>query len=37
MHPVKVAADIELPVYQHFTGNQLAAPLMFRLNVAYMF
>lgn len=37
LHPVKVYADIELPLYEHFTGNQVAAPLLFRLNVAYMF
>lgn len=37
MHPVKVYADVELPVYQHVNGNQVVAPLLFRLNVAYMF
>ena len=36
-HPVKVYADVELPVYQHFTGNQLAASVLFRVNVSYMF
>jgi hypothetical protein len=37
LHPVKVYADIELPLYEHFTGNQVAAPVLFRLNVSYMF
>jgi hypothetical protein len=37
LHPIKVYADIELPLYQHFTGNQMAASVLFRLNVAYMF
>jgi hypothetical protein len=37
MHPVKVYGDVELPLYEHFTGNQVAAPVLVRLNVAYMF
>jgi hypothetical protein len=37
LHPVKVYADVELPVFQHFTGNQLAAPALFKLNISYMF
>ena len=37
MHPVRVYTDIELPVYQHFTGDQLAAPVLFRLEIACMF
>ncbi len=37
LHPIKVYADVELPLYQHFTGNQVAAAALFRLNVAYMF
>lgn len=36
-HPFKVYADVELPAYQHFTGNQMAASVMFRLDVSYMF
>jgi hypothetical protein len=36
-HPVKIYADVELPLYEHFTGNQVAASVLFRLNVAYMF
>ncbi len=36
-HPVKVYADVELPVYQHFTGSQLAASVLFRVNISYMF
>jgi hypothetical protein len=37
LHPVKVYSDIELPLYEHFNGNQVAAPVLFRLNVSYMF
>jgi hypothetical protein len=37
LHPAKVYADVELPLYEHFTGNQVAASVLFRLNVAYMF
>jgi hypothetical protein len=37
IHPVKVYADVEFPVYQNFTGNQLAAPVMFKLSASYMF
>jgi len=36
-HPVMVYADVELPVYQHFTGDQLAAKALFKLSVGYMF
>jgi len=34
---VKIYADAEFPVFQHFTGDQLAAPVMFKLSVSYMF
>jgi hypothetical protein len=37
IHPVKIYADAEFPVYQNFTGNQLAAPVLFKLSVSYMF
>ncbi len=37
IHPVMVYADAEIPVYQNFTGNQLAAPVLFKLSVSYMF
>ena len=37
IHPVKIYADVEVPVYQNFTGNQLAAPVLFKLSVSYMF
>ena len=36
-HPVKVYADAEIPVFQHFTGNQIAASVLFKLNVSWMF
>jgi hypothetical protein len=37
IHPVKIYADAEFPVYQDFTGNQLAAPVMFKVSVSWMF
>jgi hypothetical protein len=37
LHPVKIYADAEFPVFQHFTGDQLAAPVLFKLSVSYMF
>lgn len=37
LHPVKVYADVELPLYYHFTGDQLVAKSLFRLSVSYMF
>ncbi len=37
LHPCKVYADVELPLYYHVTGDQLVPKTMFRLNVSYMF
>ena len=37
LHPIKVYTDVELPLYYHFTGNQLVAKTLFRLSVSYMF
>ncbi len=37
LHPVKLYADVELPVYQNFTGNQLVAPVLFKVSLSYMF
>jgi hypothetical protein len=37
IHPIKIYADAEIPVFQNFTGNQLAAPVLFKLSVSYMF
>ncbi|MGA2028475.1 MAG: hypothetical protein ABSG87_00165 [Verrucomicrobiota bacterium] len=37
IHPVKIYADAEFPVLQHFTGNQMAAPVLFKFSVSYMF
>jgi hypothetical protein len=37
LHSVMVYADVERPVYQHFNGNQLAAPALFKLTMSYMF
>ena len=37
IHPLKFYADVEIPVYQHFTGNQLVAPFMIKATIAYEF
>jgi hypothetical protein len=37
LHPVKLYADVEVPVYQNVTGNQLVAPVLFKLSLSYMF
>jgi hypothetical protein len=37
VHPVRFYADVELPLFEHFNGNQVAAPVLVRVNVSYMF
>lgn len=37
LHPISIYADVELPVFQNFTGNQLAASILFKFAVSYMF
>ena len=37
IHPVKIYADAEFPVYQNFTGNQLAAPVLFKVSLSLCF
>lgn len=37
IHPVSIYADVEVPVYQNLNGDQLVAPVMFKLSVSYMF
>jgi len=37
IHPVMIYADAEFPVFQNFTGNQLAAPVLFKFSVSFMF
>jgi hypothetical protein len=37
VHKVKFYADVEVPVYQNFTGNQIAAPLAVKATLAYEF
>jgi hypothetical protein len=34
---VTIYGDVEFPVFQNFTGNQLAAPVLFKVSVSYMF
>ena len=36
-HPWTVYADVELPVYEHVTGNQLVAPWLFKCILTYHF
>ena len=37
LHQFMVYADAERPIYQHFTGNQLAAPVLFKVIVSHSF
>ena len=37
LHPLKIYADVELPIYQHVNGNQLMAPALFKVTVGYLF
>lgn len=37
VHPLKVYADVELPLYQRCTGDQLVAKSLFRVSVSYMY
>jgi hypothetical protein len=36
-HPVRIYADAEFPVFQNVTGNQLVAPVQFKVVLSYMF
>lgn len=37
VHPVKFYADAEFPVFQNFNGDQLAAPVMFKVSASWIF
>lgn len=37
IHQVNIYADAEFPVYQNFTGNQLAASVLFKFSVGFRF
>lgn len=37
VHPVRIYADAEFPVFQDFTGNQLAASVLFKVTISWMF
>lgn len=37
MHPYSLYADVELPVYQHFSGDQLTAPFLLKVILTYHF
>ena len=37
LHPVHFYADVERPVYQHMTGNQLVAPVLVKLSASIHF
>ncbi|SPE57169.1 hypothetical protein SBV1_2670016 [Verrucomicrobia bacterium] len=34
---VSIYADAEFPLFQNFTGNQLAAPVLFKVSFSFMF
>ena len=34
---ISIYADVAFPVYQHFTGDQVASPALFKLQVSYAF
>jgi len=36
-HPFMVYGDVEVPVYQYMNGDQLVAPVLFKLVVSYSF
>jgi hypothetical protein len=37
LHPLKLYADVEIPIYQNVTGNQLVSPALFKVTLSYMF
>ncbi len=37
LHPVMIYADVEVPVYQHVTGEQLVGGTLFKMIVSYHF
>ena len=37
VHRLKFYGDVEIPVYQNFTGNQLAASALIKATIAYEF
>lgn len=37
VHPVSIYADVEVPVWQRFNGDQLSAPDLVKVIVSYMF
>jgi len=37
LHPLVLYADVEVPVFEHVTGNQLVAPALFKVSLSYMF
>jgi hypothetical protein len=37
VHRMKFYADAEIPVYQNFVGNQVAAPVLIKATIAYEF
>jgi len=37
IHPVRIYVDAEFPIYQNFMGNQLAASVVFKANLNFMF
>jgi len=37
VHSAKIYADAEVPVFQNFRGNQITAPVLFKVNLSWAF
>ena len=37
IHPVRIYGDAEFPVFQNITGNQVVAPVLFKVSISFMF
>lgn len=37
VHPLRIYADVEVPVFDHVAGDQLVAPYLFKCSISYMF
>jgi hypothetical protein len=37
IHPARIYLDVEVPVWQNFTGDQLAAAILYKINVSFHF
>ena len=37
IHPARIYMDVEVPVWQNFTGDQLAAAVLYKINISFHF